>query len=317
MSYHGFTNEYIDWSEVLKAQAAEAKEIQKEAIENFNQRVRAENKDQENAVIESKKWVHKRELRETRKDGHKMTNWRDRLEFIRKAKKEYDSYQGIMTPYERHTISEDIKAKRTAAFQDVFNGISGEFNAVIGEYRDSRRKQSEARSKEVMRWDAAKLAAELQLARMQFDQKGKTSGAFAHGGIGPVRLYEDALITGDMYKIRAAAETILSMEHRPGSGAEEKLPLVQLQTRAQGDLDNLRVTDEMKAAEIAERESRQKLMEKCNEVKNVANDLGEPINNMFGGGPFDKMLRQVKQDHYGNVSILDPDDPEVTGISWK
>jgi hypothetical protein len=129
-------------------------------------------------------------------------------------------------------------------------------------------------------------------------------------------IYQEAVDSGDLVKLRATAEVFRSVLYNlpENIGEEGKFTANSLQFRADKDLAQLKETDELKAA-------RQDTEQAWNDLIKVQEDLdaasqlldGYSAFHPFGRNEFTLAVRRVRSDG----AILEPDDPEVTGIYVK
>ena len=179
-------------------------------------------------------------------------DWLAKLNQIKEARSEYNKIERILTPYERQTIFGNIKADAEANYSRVYQGVKARLDAAVGNYKAAAAKRAAAIAKEINSWDAGKLNDELQAFQMRVnmelgkkDVQGIFSGQPAAARI--EALYQEALASGDRYKMRAAAEVLRAAD-------VEKLPSeqqmqVQLLARAASDnLEALRNTDDIQNA---------------------------------------------------------------------
>ena len=249
-------------------------------------------------------------------------DWMSKLTQIKEARAKFDKGQGMMSDWERQTLSESIKNDASRNYSRIFSGVKQRLDDAKNAYKAAAAKRASAIAKEINSWDPAKLNAELQafstrvnMELSKKDAQGIFSGQPTARRI--ERLYREALASGDKYKIRAAAEALQAAD-------VDKLPSdqqMQVQTlthAANENLDNLRNTDDIKNAMDLENAAIKAMQEEIQFVQ----DAGEVMRGnqtMFGSplGGFAKLARTVKFEQAGghvNIKILELDDPELTGI---
>lgn len=253
-------------------------------------------------------------------------DWLAKLNQIREARQEFEKIERILTPYEKQTIYGNIKADAEANYSRVYNGVKARLDAAVGNYKSAAARRADAIAKEINRWDAAKLNAEIQAFQMRVgmelgkrDAQGILSGQPAARRIEV--LYQEAQASGDPYKMRAAAEVLRAAD-------TEKLPDeqrmdVQLLARAAGDnLEALRNTDEIKAAIEGENAAIKAMQDEQRFVREAGEVMFDGGGSIFGRevSNFGKLASTIKFERSESsvkISILGLDDPAITGIDWN
>lgn len=253
-------------------------------------------------------------------------DWLAKLHQIREARQEFEKIERILTPYEKQTIYGNIKADAEANYSRVYQGVKARLDAAVGNYKSAAARRADAIAKEINRWDAAKLNAEIQAFQMRVgmelgkrDAQGILSGQPAARRIEV--LYQEAQASGDPYKMRAAAEVLRAAD-------TEKLPDeqrmdVQLLARAAGDnLEALRNTDEIKAAIEGENAAIKAMQDEQRFVREAGEVMFDGGGSIFGRevSNFGKLASTIKFERSESsvkISILGLDDPAITGIDWN
>jgi len=243
-------------------------------------------------------------------------SWRDQLNYLIDAKKEYDTYHGMMTEYERLTIREAINELRTSIYPVVCRGALSEFEQKIEKFQAAKRKTADAVAKEIARWDAGKLVAEKQLVKMWFDEIAKK----ANNQLSPCKkinifaeLVEQAIKSGDMYKIRAVAE-----QAREFAGNVDKEDMVQafsLIQAVEGTLNEIRNTPEITEALKEQNLAGMELQDARDELGAISTALGEKPD-IFTSNSLTQAMRRVKVSPSG-LEVLAADDTQVTGMDFS
>lgn len=259
----------------------------------------------------------------TRQSQYNGNDWLSKLNQIKEARSEYNKIERILTPYERQTIFGNIKADAEANYSRVYNGVKARLDAAVGNYKAAAAKRAAAIAKEINSWDAGKLNDELQAFQMRVnmevgkkDAQGIFSGSPAAARV--KQIYQEALASGDRYKMRAAAEVLRAAD-------VEKLPSeqqmqVQLLARAASDnLEALRNTDDIQNAIDQENAAIKQMQDEQKFVREAAEVMFDEGGQIFGRdvSNFGKLASTIKfEREAGNVKIkiLDLDDPEITGI---
>lgn len=258
-----------------------------------------------------------------RQSQYNGNDWLSKLNQIKEARSEYNKIERILTPYERQTIFGNIKADAEANYSRVYNGVKARLDAAVGNYKAAAAKRAAAIAKEINSWDAGKLNDELQAfsTRVNMEVGKKDAQGIFSGSPAAARieaLYQEALASGDRYKMRAAAEVLRAAD-------VEKLPSeqqmqVQLLARAASDnLEALRNTDDIQNAIDHENAAIKQMQDEQKFVREAAEVMFDEGGQIFGRdvSSFGKLASTIKfEREAGNVKIkiLDINDPEITGI---
>jgi len=258
-----------------------------------------------------------------RQSQYNGNDWLSKLNQIKEARSEYNKIERILTPYERQTIFGNIKADAEANYSRVYNGVKARLDAAVGNYKAAAAKRAAAIAKEINSWDAGKLNDELQAfsTRVNMEVSKKDAQGIYSGQPAAARieaLYQEALASGDRYKMRAAAEVLRAAD-------VEKLPSeqqmqVQLLARAASDnLEALRNTDDIQNAIDQENAAIKQMQDEQKFVREAAEVMFDEGGQIFGRdvSSFGKLASTIKfEREAGNVKIkiLDINDPEITGI---
>lgn len=243
-------------------------------------------------------------------------SWRDQLNYLIDAKKEYDTYHGMMTEYERLTIREAINELRTSIYPVVCKGALSEFEQKIEKFNAAKAKTSEAVTKEINRWDAGKLVSEKQLVNMQLDEAAKTP----YNALSPrskinilTEVVEQAIKSGDMYKIRAVAEK--ARDFASNVEKEDRVQAFSLVQTAENALNKIRNTPEITEALKEQNLAGMELQDARDELGAISTALGEKPD-IFTSNSLTQAMRRVKVSPSG-LEVLAADDPQVTGMDFS
>lgn len=257
-------------------------------------------------------------------------DWISKVKEIRAAKAEFKKYQHLMTQAETAMITDSIQDKINRYYPQIYQGMVGHVKAYIKDYQDKMVALNKVHQREITSWDSSKLGTEMHgfqtFLNMKLDQfKAIRNPLESRVNVAQeiTRLYEEAQISGDKYKQRAAAEVLSG-----AIGLAEKLPKDQavefrvLAKKAGNDLQQIRLTPELREAVNAAEQAGKELLEEHKACEDIATDIGEFDNFSFGvrGGISDmaKFLRTVQQDRNTHeIKIYDITAPEVTGVYWK
>jgi hypothetical protein len=261
-----------------------------------------------------------------KKDGKKMinyiqpkSNWKMALAEIQALQREYRNNEGIMSPYDRQTNGNEIKRRSAAYADEILTGALGDFERAIASYEAAAKNIERAKVIEVMRWDPAKLSAELSNARALAELAiGDKANILA--GEDPTdkfrAIYNEAKQTGDIYKMRAAAEVLNASV--PHVSAEIRGNVKILASDIGRDLAAARIIPDMVNAEKERADAEINLRNIYNSLPAVSDAIGETIGDntasmVFNPGPIGKAMRRIKASARG-LEVLSPDDPEVCGV---
>lgn len=240
-------------------------------------------------------------------------NWRDALKRLQDARAELEQYGSMMTQYERMVIQRDLNARKEQAYQQISAGVVGEYWGAFKKYQDAGQGYQRAVKDEINRWDTGKLANELQTAQTLVNL------ALADNEGIPARLeglYREAQQSGDAHKQRAVFEVLKSV--MPKVSGQTRLEVNGVVNLAARDLDALRVTNDMLAAQDAQEQA-------FNEFSNTREELvrvgaffeQDPTHPMAGGDVFTRAYKMVQRDANGKIIAVPEDHPSVTGVYVK
>ena len=248
--------------------------------------------------------------------------WQDRLKEIKIAREHLAKHEAMMTPYERKMRSEEIQQRINAYYPTIYGGVKKAWEGWINEYKKATTHLAETKAKEYAKWDASKLGAEMQTFKALVDQKlsMRSDSIFGQEGGASERvkkLYEEYQKSGDPYKQRASSEVMLGLSTE-GLKRDDVIGIRLLGHEAEGNLTQLRNTEEIQKAEDAYVESAKELFKQRENIAEVATLMGEPVEPLFSGGDFAKLQKMVQVDREtGDIKLYTLEDPEVTGIDWS
>ena len=248
--------------------------------------------------------------------------WQDHIKEIKIAREHLAKHEAMMTPYERKMRSEEIQQRINAYYPTIYGGVKKAWEGWINEYKKATTHLAETKAKEYAKWDASKLGAEMQTFKALVDQKlsMRSDSIFGQEGGASERvkkLYEEYQNSGDPYKKRASSEVMLGLSTE-GLKRDDVIGIRLLGHEAEGNLTQLRNTEEIQKAEEAYIESAQELFKQRENLSEVATLMGESLDPVFGSGDISKLQKMVQLDREtGNINLYTLDDPEVTGIDWS
>lgn len=250
--------------------------------------------------------------------------WRDQLQTIKIAREEYAkavSYSdtpGYIADSLRHEIEDKIQAVRPT----IIKASIAEHAEKIDGFKKARSKVQEAVANEIRRWDARQLLDQMELTRARVQAVldiGVDAMTKRSPGPGLEAIYQEAKESGDPVRLRAAGEVFKSVLYSIpiGYDQETRQAANHLQFRAEEELRQLKETDELKAAHEAEKQAWNDLTVMQDELIETSKVLeGDDPTNPFVLNDFARAVRRVRLID-GEPDILEPNDPEVTGINLK
>lgn len=235
------------------------------------------------------------------------TTWQDSLKELESARSEYAKYAGIMTEFERQAIQKKINEFVDSIQPKVLAGAFAEFEGTVKGVQDKESELDKAKANEVKRWDAAKLNAEMQFVKTQIENKLKTSGVSVSDPAIVSHLkgiYTEAKQSGDLHKQRAAAEVFSGLQSYVNPAL--KIDAVIVATGAKKDLEAIRSTPEIQAAEQAVNDKISELRQSQRTLMSIDRTLGytQP-NGELGCGEIIRELGRLRRDEEGKT-VLEP-----------
>lgn len=249
------------------------------------------------------------------------TTWRDRLEVIKTAKKEYSDYYSIMTPYERSVADREIGNLQTQHNKAITEGVLAEHDSAISTLKRAHDRVKAEHKKEIARWDAQRLSSELTAYNMLIDQAIKTragTGDFRESTASRLeKIYSEAWESGDQYKQRAICEVMAAAESKAdGMDANIKMAVNRLAQQSKADIEKARTTPELDAAYQTAETAWQNYRNARQEAIRTSIEIGEgDPQQIYMTGPFARALKRVQIDKdTQEIQIFDPADPAATGV---
>lgn len=198
--------------------------------------------------------------------------WRDRLAAIREARREYQEYENLMTHYERAVITREINARREQHEAAILAGALAEWHQAADHAAAALAKVEQAKGREAARWDAGRLAGEMQVVRMLVDSA-------VAGGLNDTsskrleQVYQDAERSGDPYKLRACGEVLAGLSV-PSGDFEARRAANRLAQAGLRAAEQARAFPELDQAQQAAAEAIQGLNEAKRTLLDVDDGLG-------------------------------------------
>jgi hypothetical protein len=230
------------------------------------------------------------------------TTWRDQLKGLQEAKNEYAKYSNIMTQFEQAAIQKTINDAQDKVEPAIINGAFAEFEQTVQKAQSIHAKIQKAKVNEINRWDAGKLASEMQVIEMLAKQVVKSPSMIPAETISRLKnIYAEAQQSGNMYKQRAAAEVFTGLlSIVGGNDLEQRIPADGLAQQAKRDAAKLRITPEMETAEREGNEAIQEVEKAKFMLEDVNRQLGYRANYEFK-----EELSRLQQEPSGKVVLVD------------
>lgn len=238
----------------------------------------------------------------------------NKLEWIRKAKKELEDYGPVMTAYERLTVGEEVKRKVQEYYPAVTAHVLNKHEQAINRVKASKEAINKAQANEINRWDPATFRQNLELYGEQITRLASTPADIMRGFFPEdeiAKILTESKLSGDIFKQRAAAEIVKSLP--PPADNNAKAKLANLQAQARETLQQVRETEQINQARELYNQSVMELASVRDEVIEVGRLMGGDPTGLFASGPYAQAVRRVRF-HPDGVDILSPDDPKVTGV---
>lgn len=237
-------------------------------------------------------------------------------ETIRNARNELSQYGGLMTPYERQKVREQIDGMVERASPSITREVVYKHNTAIEGYQRAQKGVADARIKESQRWETQKMLAELELVGKRIDAALNPLNSW-DGDPSELIAKEYASDTegNDIYRKRAWSELLLSKADKLPKESKERGALI---AKAKTDLASVRRIPEMDAAEQKKAEALKRLMEAREGLVDAHTQLyNSSVNLMLPISPFEKELNRVEIQQNGEIRIYDPGSPEASGVVMR
>lgn len=236
--------------------------------------------------------------------------WRDRLEELKTAHSEYAKLEPMMTEVERILIGKSISEKQAEVHDYIMQGARVEWQYAINQYAQAKKSLQDAKNREVSRWEASRLNAEMETAeRLVTKAVQSSTGGRLDPKIMPrlKAMYDDAQNSGDIYKMRAMAEVFTGLPAMVGNDFDDRMYAHRLSQQAQKDARAVRVTLEL---EKADRETKE-AVDMLNQAKSTLLEVDEGMgytkpNGEVGNWDLFKELNRVRTNQDGEIEDIVP-----------
>lgn len=236
--------------------------------------------------------------------------WRDRVEELKAARAKYAELEPMMNGLDRVMLTNSINEKRAEVEPFVMNGVISEWQQAIDRFEQASKAVETARVKEIARWEASKFNDEMTVIERLVNSTVKSS---AGGRLDPnvmprlQKIYEDAQASQDPYKMRAAAEIMQGLPTMVGPDFDDRKQANRIAQRAQKDVQGLRITEEMKAADQVAAAAVQALNQAKSVLFEVDGAMGYTLpNGEVGSFELFKQMHRVKTAPNGEIAAIVP-----------
>ena len=252
-------------------------------------------------------------------------NWRKDLENLAKFKKDIDEAVADM-PTTRPYFDRKFRQAVEQMAGGIANGAVNEFHAGRKVFEQKAKKFFDAEQQERARWDLPRLESEKTALRSRIEEATKANNPFA--GRGDVEkdlwaVYHEAM-AGDLPRQRACAEVFAGIREMdlPGQtvgGNQLRHAAGQYVARAKEALQEVHVTDEMRAAMVEAGEAQLVLFNAHRELERAGAGIGVNVAGIWEAAhPLSKAYHEVAFDGSGQVvELLDPSGPEISGVDMS
>jgi hypothetical protein len=248
------------------------------------------------------------------------SGWREAVKQLDEANRQFNKLYGIMTPLEKHFVTEQISEAREKYRQFIENGLISEHAAAINNYLSKLDNIERERRNVTNSWDAAELGAQMQVYQKLVEV------AAGNADLGSLqKIYQEAKDSGDRNKLKAAAVAIASASARTPTGAQDihgedvRRGVNLLRKQAARDLEALDTSPNLQAANEAEGEARAALIQANKQIFQTADVMGELSQNgaIIHNFNLMKEAERVHIDGAGNIGIKieETPTPENAGLS--
>lgn len=195
----------------------------------------------------------------------------------------------------------------------MLQGVLAEYDGAIQAYQRTEQATRQAVAREISRWDPTAVLGHMNLYQEQVNQILASKAPDAGDQL--ATLYQEAKNSGDSVRLRAAGEVFKAMIEKVPGGAPLAVRTAagHLERQAAADLQELRQSDDLRAARTAQQDAWQALVGTREELRQAGATLGEDPAYIYAGGDFARAYKRVAVVN-GQPVIYSPDAPEVTGV---
>jgi hypothetical protein len=254
--------------------------------------------------------------------GTRSNDWRRAVEQLKATKKERQNVGAYSdTPrYLLDQLDREIGDKKAELRPVIVQGIIGEYEASIQNFKASEVTVQKAVSREISHWNSADLLNQMGVYQAQINQIVEAGNDVLAGGPSVAdqlnSLYQEARNSADETHMRAAGEVFKGVLSRVGNVDDQtRQAAYHLQNIAKKDLVELRTTEAIQNARMAADQAWVDLCAKRDELAEVGSVLGEDPRNYFANGDIARAWRRVAVVD-GQPVIYEPDSVSATGIEF-
>jgi hypothetical protein len=223
--------------------------------------------------------------------------WRTKRDELAKQAEAYNAAYPIMTQLERQERGQDLHDKREANRQVIETGVIGEHTAAIEAYKAAKSKVFQAQADLTNSWDRGRLSQELAI------YTALISAAAQAGNLAELEaITQEARDSDDPYKVRACAVIVQSSAAKlpPGTqdshGNDGRLIVNRLQLAAGRDLEALKTSPQLEAANQALDAARDAMQAANAEIRITCEAYGEVLpNGQLHNYELEKALARVRK----------------------
>ena len=259
-------------------------------------------------------------------------DWRGIIKVLKTAKETVHQNAGDMSGFELRLYQSEIQEAKERFRMPAINSVIGEYHGSLAHFQAAKEKIAQERAKEIDRWDQVKLSAGMAATAQRLQMIAQASDNFPFGQSNAARvksLFAEAMASRDDTFRRAAFETLaesLGLFMNGPSEVRSKVNAIAGESKAQ--LAKLRITPGMQQAAQEADQALQQAIEARDNLIRVAEEVdpteamidgyGRLMPNPFAVGPLAKEFKRLWADpETGDVSILEMDDPKISGVIWK
>lgn len=226
---------------------------------------------------------------------------------------EFVKYQSVMTGYER-TKALDVIAGKRDEYRDVISAAAVQRHKTAAKNLKAALEAAQVERRKIANsWDYAKLANEMQVAKMRIDAAAKSDiGRFDIAAV--VSIKKEAELSGDKHRIRAVYEALQDLVSKvpEGSGqnpygGDVRMTANRIARQSWRELQEMNTSEGLQAAEAAIPQRVEELERSKGNLFNVAELLGDclPGASIIHNSMIDDALRIVEQNNNGDFIFND------------
>jgi hypothetical protein len=200
----------------------------------------------------------------------KSTNWKDSLNHYRGEVNKAKEYDSILTPFERISLGEYLQELSQKTQIEVIPAVTQEFVKAKENYKIRESALQNEKAKEINRWDAGKLNAEMDLTKSRLESILRSNLSYPEKKIEIESLIKEANESGDITKQRATAERLLNIADHVEGSALDKMEYNRYSNQAKKMIEDIRTTEEIKTSNESLKTAAEELLGKRKELDSIA-----------------------------------------------